>query len=89
MKSNLSTHYMLTTNTGVSAGANNSAGQASLVNKAELSKRLSVCCRQIDAWVSKRVISHVKIGPHCIRYDVADVIFDLKQRFQVCPRDRR
>jgi hypothetical protein len=89
MKSKLSAHHLLTTNTGALAGASGVASQVGLVKKAELSKRLSVCNRQIDEWIRKMVIPYVKIGPHCIRYDVEDVICELKRVYQVYPRDRR
>jgi len=89
MKSKLSAHHLLTTNTGALAGESGTASQVGLVKKVELSKRLSVSNRQIDEWIRKRVIPYVKIGPHCIRYDVADVIDELKRIYQVCPRDRR
>lgn len=84
------THHLLTANTSSFTGSA-SAEQVptSLVKKAELAKRLSVCAREIEKWMKLQMIPYVQMGPHCIRYDVEDVISELKKKYQVNPRERR
>jgi hypothetical protein len=89
-KITIHTHHLLTANTSSFTGA---AGieqtPTSLVKKAELAKRLSVCAREIEKWMKQQMIPYVQMGPHCIRYDVEDVISELKKKYQVNPRERR
>ena len=84
----IDSHHPLTMNSGMPSCSMPNTCPPGLVKKAELAKRLSVCDRQIDEWVKQKMIPYIKPGPHCIRYDVAEVIAELKKRYQVNPRDR-
>jgi len=84
----IDTHHLLTTNSGTLSCSMSTARPLGLVKKAELAKRLSVCAREIEKWMKQERIPYLKMGPHCIRYDVEDVISALKKNYQVNPRDR-
>ena len=58
----------------------------SLIKKKELSKRLSVSPRTIDAWVAKRVIPHFKITPRFHLFEFEAVLAALKKNYQVAAR---
>lgn len=83
------THHLFTTNSEALLNSNVDTRQLRLVKKAELAKCLSVCEREIDDWRQKKLIPFIRISPRCIRYDVADVIDDLKRKFQINSKDRR
>lgn len=89
-KITIHTHHLLTANTSSFTGSA-SAEQypTSLVKKAELAKRLSVCSREIEKWMKLQMIPYLQMGPHCIRYDAEEVICELKKKYQVNPRERR
>ena len=89
MKAVINTEQSHTTNTNALAGSDRDGSSIHLVKKPELAKRLSVCTRQIDEWVANRIIPFIQTGPHCIRYDVADVVAELKRNYQVNPRERK
>ena len=83
------THHLFTTNSGALLNPEAETRSLRLVKKAELAKCLSVCEREIDEWRKKKLIPSIQISSRCIRYDVADVIEDLKRKFQINAKDRR
>lgn len=82
------THHLFTTNSEALLNSKADTRPLRLVKKAELAKCLSVCEREIDDWRQKKLIPFIQISQRCIRYDVADVIDDLKKQFQINSKDR-
>ena len=62
--------------------------EPTLIKKKELSKRLSVSTRSIDAWVSKRIIPYIQITPRFYLYDFEAVLAAIRKHYQVDPVSR-